>query len=378
MRNSIVFFIALLLIAVTFSATDCLSATSGIDSAGFSSEDWGSDTSYLGVDTRDITPDRVSALHLKDERGVEITMVDQDAPAGKAGLKEQDVILTLNGENVQSVEQLRRMVRETPAGRVITLGISRNGQPMTIKVQLSDRKKGFAYSFGPGEKQFSFNMPSLPSLPDFDIPVSIVVARSSARSGLMVENITPQLGDFFGAKNGDGVLIRSVEKGSRAEKAGLRAGDVIVKVNGETIHDTGDFTHTLRSHKETTASIGIIRDKKEQTVTLTLPERKQSELFGESMEIPEINADAQAQLGNLRSELADLKPLTEEATAREMAHVKRDMELAKRQMEQAKRETLQHKGELQEEMREMQREMREYEHRMRKEVEQDVHDATRI
>ena len=113
---------------------------------GFSSEDWGSG-SYLGVDTRDITPDRLAPLHLKDERGVEVTMVDQDAPAGKAGLKEQDVILTLNGTDVQSVEQLRRMIRETPPGRVVTLGVSRNGQPMTIKVELADRKKNYCLQF---------------------------------------------------------------------------------------------------------------------------------------------------------------------------------------------------------------------------------------
>jgi serine protease Do len=67
------------------------------------------------------------------------------------------------------------------------------------------------------------------------------------RSGLMVENITPQLGDFFGVKGGKGVLVRSVEKGSRGEKAGFRAGDVVVKVNNQPVHDTSDFTHALRS-----------------------------------------------------------------------------------------------------------------------------------
>src|SRR5690242_16152315 len=75
---------------------------------------------YLGVDLRDVTTDRLSALKLKEERGVEVTMVDQDAPAGKAGLKEHDVILTMNGTNVDSVEQLRRMIHETPAGRTVS------------------------------------------------------------------------------------------------------------------------------------------------------------------------------------------------------------------------------------------------------------------
>ena len=188
------------------------------------------------------------------------------------------------------------MIRETPPGRVVTLGVSRNGQPMTIKVELADRKKNYSYNFGPDGKQFKFNMPTMPVMPvmpDIDMPVSIVVVHSSVRSGLMVENLTPQLGDFFGAKNGQGVLVRSVEKGSGADKAGFRAGDVIVKINGEPIHDSGDFSHALRSRKDNTASVSVIRDKKEQTITITLPERKQSDLFRESLEvqIPEIDAE---------------------------------------------------------------------------------------
>jgi serine protease Do len=290
MRTSILIIITMLQFV---SVTSRAAAASTSEFNGFSSEDWGSG-SYLGVDTRDITSDRLGPLHLKDERGAEVTMVDQDAPAGKAGVKENDVILTMNGTDVQSVEQLRRMIRETPPGRVVTLGISRDGQMLSIKVELGDRKKNFAHDMGPDGKQFKFNMPvmpALPALPDMDLPVSVVVVHSAARSGLMVENLTPQLGEFFGTKNGQGVLVRSVEKGSRADKAGFRAGDVIVKVNGEPIHDSGDFSHALRSRKDNTASVSFIRDKKEQTVTITLPEHKQSE-FRESfdIEIPAIDA----------------------------------------------------------------------------------------
>ena len=88
----------------------------------------------------------------------------------------------------------------------------------------------------------------------------------------MVENLTPQLGDFFGAKNGKGVLVRSVEKGSRAEQAGFRAGDVIVKVNGESISDSGDFTHAIHGRKGNAVTVSIIRERKEQNLTLTVPD----------------------------------------------------------------------------------------------------------
>src|SRR5215468_1845259 len=83
--------------------------------------------SYLGIGTQDITSDRVGALKLKEERGVEVTMVDQDAPADKAGIKEHDVILEFNGAKVEGCEQLRRLIHETPAGRTVPIGLSRDG-----------------------------------------------------------------------------------------------------------------------------------------------------------------------------------------------------------------------------------------------------------
>src|ERR1700675_2844755 len=166
---------------------------------GIPSEDAGT-SAYLGVDIANITTDRLGALKLKEEQGVEVTMVDQDAPAGKAGIKEHDVILTMNGTAIESKTQLQRMIHETPPGRVVTLGLSRDGQPMTIKVQLADRRNEFTHmkmKDGDWEKGFKVEIPPMPNVPDFDVPnIGVVVVHSSMRSGLMVENITPQLGEF--------------------------------------------------------------------------------------------------------------------------------------------------------------------------------------
>src|ERR1700736_2870120 len=100
---------------------------------GLSSEDSGTGA-YLGVDISDVSTDRLAVLKLKEEKGVEVTMVDQDAPAGKAGIKEHDVILTMNGTSIESGAQLRRMIHEMPPGRLVTFGLSRAGEPMTVKV----------------------------------------------------------------------------------------------------------------------------------------------------------------------------------------------------------------------------------------------------
>lgn len=358
MRNSILAIttVLLLFVAVAYGAQLC-SQEPFTEAFGFSSEDFGGG-SYLGVDTRDITPDRLSDLKLKEEHGVEVTLVDQDAPAGKAGLKEHDVILTINGNQVESVEQLRRMIREIPPGRVVNLGISRDGQPLTLKAQLADRKKTFALAT-PG-KAFAMTMPAMPAMPmmpvtplvpEMDVPVSIVVVHSSARSGLMVENLTPQLGDFFGAKNGEGVLVRSVEKGSRAEQAGFRAGDVIVKVNGESISDSGDFTRAVRGRKHNTVNVSIIRDKKEQNLTLALPEHNQSQVLDESFEEmgPDENAETVIDLSEAQAEVARVRPEIERAV--------REMRVIKPAIAQAARELRNHQKELNQEMQELQREL---------------------
>jgi serine protease Do len=349
-----------LLAAVSDGKTQDYAQPNDNDPGGFASEE-SSGTSYLGVDTRNVTSDRLSALNLKEERGVEVTLVDQDAPAGKAGLKERDVILTINGADVQSVEQLRRMIREIPPGRTVTLGVSRGGQPLTLKAELASRKGAYSYSYGTDGKEFKFEMPAMPAIPaippipDMDIPSSIVVVHSSSRSGLMIENLTPQLGEFFGAKSGQGVLVRSVEKGSRAEKAGFHAGDVIVRVNGETVSDTGDFSHALNSRKENTAAVGIIRDKKEQTITLTLPERNHSMNIDESFDVPSFDADIDVDLSALNSEMARLKPeIDAYANGIKTAELKRIGPEVERQMKEYRG----HEEELKRQMRDIQRQLR--------------------
>ena len=114
------------------------------------------------------------------------------------------------------------------------------------------------------------------------------------------------------------MLIRSVDKGSRAEKAGFRAGDVIVKVNDQPVHDTSDFTHALRSRSGGTNTVSVIRDKKEQNLNLTLPPRKDSGmLLDESLDSDEplIDADSDLELTEAyNDELAKVMPQVALAT----------------------------------------------------------------
>jgi len=379
MRKHILTAIALLPLLLNLSHASQRWTVDPLQPMGIPSEDSGA-SAYLGVDIADISADRLGALKLKEEQGVEVTMVDQDAPAGKAGFKEHDVLLTMNGTSIESKTQLQRMIRETPPGRVVTFGISRDGQPMTIKVQLADRRNEFAHMSGKEEdwgKNFHVEIPPIPNLPDFDVPnIGVVVVQSSMRSGLMVENLTPQLGEFFGAKNGNGVLVRSVEKGSRADKAGLRAGDVITRVGDQPVHDTSDFSHVLHSHSAGSVSVGVIRDKKEQTLTITLPERRDSgEMIEQSLEAPELSAETRAELSEVQNEIAKLRPqmeLAREETRKASAEMRKAMcDQQKQLREQAEKLRQELRPKVQEELQKSREKLRQQMEELRRQMSAD-------
>jgi serine protease Do len=315
-------------------------------------------SSYLGVDTRDITPDRLGNLHLKEESGVEVTMVDQDAPAGKAGLKEHDVILNINDQKIESVEQLRRVVHEIPPGRTITIGINRAGQPVTLKAQLTERSVDQSFNF----KMPPINVPAIHippiNMPEIDVP-TVVVIHSPRSSGIMVENLTPQLGDFFGVKSGNGVLIRTVERGSRADQAGFHAGDVIVKVNGSPVNDCSDFTRLLRERKAGKAAVTVMRDRKEQTLTLTLPEPRRSGSLKDAAYLEDASC---AQLVNAGSELAKVIP---ELTTAELKRLQPQMEHLKKQMQE---QVLSHQGEFKQDMEKLQLDLRDQQKELQRQL----------
>jgi hypothetical protein len=225
-------------------------------------------------------------------------------------------------------------------------------------------------------------MPAMPAMSDMDMPISVVVVHSSARSGLMVENLTPQLGEYFGAKNGHGVLVRSVEKGSRAETAGFRAGDIITKVNNEPISDAGDFSHALRSRKENSVSVGIIREKREQTLTLSLPDRKQSSMFESFDDLPDIQAETDIHLEGLNSELAQIGPQMQFAIDQAQRAMKEADNTwcaqTREWKQQHKKEIEKQKLELRKQQQQMRKQMSEQKGQIQQEVRRELHGLTMI
>jgi len=224
--------------------------------------------SWLGVSIADIGPDRARELGMKEETGAEITSVVPGSPAEEAGLQKKDVILEYQGTRIEGAVQLTRMVRETPPGREVAIKTLRGGtvRPVKVKVAGNDGEE----HEGMFHRRIEIPPIEMPEIDLPDIPI-LESMPSSSRLGVSIENLGDQLGEYFGVKDGEGVLVRSVKKGSPADGAGLRAGDVIVKVDHERISDASDLRSALRDHRGRTFPLSIVRERREQSVTVTLP-----------------------------------------------------------------------------------------------------------
>jgi serine protease Do len=235
---------------------------------------------YMGVLVGDVDSDSASKLKLKEVRGAVVTLIDHDAPAAQAGVRVNDVVLQVNGQVVEGAEQFSRMMREIPAGHSVSLVISRDGAVQTIAVQLADRKKmehdvwnrldngGDQSTSAPGMGILSGGSGDVPS-GGFHIPF---IGTSTLNVGALVEPLTSQMADYLGIQGG--LMIKQVARKSEAEAAGLKAFDVILKVGTDGISTTADWDRALRANQGKPVQVTILRDRRQQTVTLQVDTKR--------------------------------------------------------------------------------------------------------
>ncbi len=252
---------------------------------------------YLGVGLRDVTEDQVAPLKLKEARGAEIIFVDHDGPACKAGLQAHDVIVQINGTPIDNGEQLRRMLHDAPPGREITLVISRDGQERTIVTQLANRDEvgrkaweeryivpepadssSSAYSHAGNGFFKSSPSSATGALKGTHSLLGTTLIVSSSYTGAKLEVMGPQLAEFFGAQGSAGLLVRSVDTNSPAADAGLKAGDVVVKVNSVPVTSGTDWVKIVHENRGKPINVVVIRDKKEHSLTMRPDDKKRSSI----------------------------------------------------------------------------------------------------
>jgi membrane-associated protease RseP (regulator of RpoE activity) len=269
---------------------------------------------WLGVTLRDVTAEKARDLKLPGEYGALVESVEADSPAAKAGLEKGDVIVEFAGERVRSEAQLRRLIRETPAGRTVSLQVIRDGQARTLSAKLRPRTN-----------QFYFQVPEI-HIPEMNITPShpgpfdyrsfnFLFDRGRPSLGISGDELTTQLATYFGVKQGKGVLVREVEAGSAAAKAGLRAGDVIVAVDGKSVGTVTELRQALEikpGEDKRKLSLTVVRDRHEEAVPVELERPGQGERervsgdFGiDSVELQRLTGQAEAQIAAAKRALQE-------------------------------------------------------------------------
>lgn len=241
---------------------------------------------FLGVHTEDISKENLARYNMREVRGVGITEIVKDSPAEKAGLRKDDVIVRFEGDNITSTRKLSRLVSEVAPDHSVRLTISRGGSEQEVNVTLGKRA-GYVNTFRHLE-----GMKGLEGLKDLEkfkefknLPPGAQVWREGQpgvspesfmfsfgggrRIGVTTMPVTKQLGDYFGIGDGKGVLVTGVADDSPAARAGIRAGDVIISVDGEKVDGSGDVSRAINKKKEGDVTLTVVRDKNQRTFTVT-------------------------------------------------------------------------------------------------------------
>ena len=219
----------------------------------------GGSGSHIGVSIRDLNDDELKG---KTAVGVVVEDVEADSPAQKAGFRAADIVVEFDGERVRSARQFTRLVQETPAGRSVSVTVSRDGQRVPLTVQ---PRAGGSFRFWDGSSDSVLAMPKVapPMVLKRDAfpPSFEYLLSGSGQLGVSVSELSPQLSEYFGTK--EGVLVTTVRDNSNASRAGLKAGDVITSLNGGTVTTAADLrrrAQRLEAGDEFT--LAIVRDRK--------------------------------------------------------------------------------------------------------------------
>ena len=221
---------------------------------------------WLGVSLRDMDKDRAREMKVKTTTGALVADVVEESPAQKSGLKEDDIVIEFNGKTIEDAEDLVNAVRKTKPGDKGSVVVMRNNQKKTIEVTLAKPPHESLASLQ------SFAMPRVPAAPK----LLFSPRYEDAAYGLELLDLNPQLGEYFGTPDKKGVLVERVREESDAQKAGFKAGDVIVKIGEDRIEDTRDVWDALEDYKEgDKVSIDILRKGNRSTLALEAKELSQ-------------------------------------------------------------------------------------------------------
>lgn len=262
-----------------------------------------SEGGYLGVQTEEVTRENIGKLGLREVRGVAIAKVLDGSPAQSAGLQDGDVIVSVNGDEISSGRKLTRLISEISPDHTAKITVLRGGSEREISVTLGKRPapkfaEGSFFPEGWGNfdlrkmpefDKFEFKMPDLEKLEKYRIEPGtpgepFAFSFGNRRQiGVSLTPLSKQLSDHFGVTNG--AMVNTVRQDSPAAKAGLKAGDVILEVDGKAISGELDVARAIAEKKEGEITITYIRGGQRQTLRV-MPEKGEGSFFEWDGDVP--------------------------------------------------------------------------------------------
>jgi len=200
---------------------------------------------YLGIYGQDMTTDMAELLKLRNSEGVIVAQVEHDSPAEKAGIKNHDVLLKMNGRKIESYESLRNEIAMLSPKSRIVFQVLRNGSTSEIAVTLAERPMTMAKGNLPKGQQ-----------------------KSQETLGIEVQDLTKDLAERFGYALGQGVIVTRVIPGSPAAEAGIQPGDLIQGVNQKSVSSANDFEKAVARTKDNKILLLIKRGEYSQFVVV--------------------------------------------------------------------------------------------------------------
>jgi len=209
---------------------------------------------YLGVGIRDISSTLKNQLGI--DGGVAVTWVDENSPADKAGLQDDDIIVKVNDKMIKKPSTLSRIIKKHEPGTKVKIEYYRNGKQKSVDVEIGSMKKHKSFSCHDGDKNFCISVFSGPYL------------------GVHLFDLNKDLAPYFSVNENEGVLIGEVNEESPAAEAELKAGDVIIKMENENVSSVEEVINILSDYDaDDEITIEVIRQKKKQSFKVVLAER---------------------------------------------------------------------------------------------------------
>ena len=227
----------------------------------------------IGVGIRDVTSDDAAKAKQGQASGVYVESVREGSPAAKAGIQTGDIVIDFDGERVRSASHFTRLVQESVPNREVTAVVIRGTSKQNLKIS-PDSGGAFSIFSNNGRRQLE-NLQINPPRGNFDFNLDNgslrVLPATDNTLGVSVSPLSEQLASYFGVKQG--VLVSAVTSNSPAAGAGVRAGDVITAINGQSVSSRADITRALRERTGESAEISVTRDKKSLSLKATVPGR---------------------------------------------------------------------------------------------------------